>query len=122
MNICDGKFPFIFYGTTGNDELLAKFDQIVRIVIAEIAANTPSQNSINGIFLRCEINPDGFNANNNNNSTNLPFIFKLEIWIRNHFPNEHNKIKLALIDKIIGKLEQMNLPRTNFPNYISHQN
>ena len=119
LNAGGGCFRSLIYGTTENDELLAKFDQIFHILIGDFA-NSPNKDLINGIFVLCKINQKTKFNNDYSNPTNLPFILKLEAWIRKCSKKQQKYIKQALNENIVEKAKQMGLPEP-FPfNYYLH--
>uniref|UniRef100_A0A1I8BXJ6 Uncharacterized protein n=1 Tax=Meloidogyne hapla TaxID=6305 RepID=A0A1I8BXJ6_MELHA len=81
-----GNFQLLLLGTTGNIQLLKEFDKIFIICIKNLVNNDGNiDKRLNGIFLRCEINPGKFIKNNIKNYLdlrNLPCMVKIEFWIR----------------------------------------
>jgi hypothetical protein len=120
-----GNFQLLLIGTTGDKELLEKFDKIFnkifKMTVNELEKGEPFANAINGIFIRCEINP-GKNIKNPkeayNDLLNLPFMIKIEIWIGNNW--NQAIVKKELIDKITDELDKNELHRGNYREFQYH--
>ena len=90
------------------------------MTVNELEKGESFANDINGIFIRCQINP-GKNIKNEkeayNNLLNLPFMIKIEIYIGNNW--NQAIVKKELIDKIEHELD-MELHRENYRDIQYH--
>ena len=99
-NALGGHFQLLLMGTKGDIKLLENYDNIFNKIF-KMTAN--ANVTINGIFIRCEIDPEK-EALAYDDPLYLPFLIKIQIWIGNNW--KQPQVKEKLIDKI-ELLDQM---------------
>lgn len=123
-NVFGGNFQLLLMGTTGKRDLLEKFDQIFKMafkkIVNKLNEEIPFANAINGIFIRCEMNPGKNIAKDAyENLMNLPIMVKLELWIGNN--REVTNVKRELVDEIANEMcKLLELTRKNCREFQYH--
>ncbi|KAL3095998.1 hypothetical protein niasHS_005757 [Heterodera schachtii] len=115
-------FQLLLLATSGRRSaaLVSKFDTIFSQTL-RLTLDLPSSvgRHVNGIFLRCEMNP-GKNlekeANAYGNLMDLPFMAKIEVWIRDRA--DKALVWEKLITKIQAKVDELALPSTACRNFF----